>query len=168
MDSGISADTIGGLVLYDGATGKSTFAASVSEAHFSFDPENSNIGFILWNFASLGDGPHGFALVDKCNSVLHFMSYEGSFVATEGFAEGDVSTDIRAQESGTAGASSLQRIGIGFEETRDNNQWVFGKTTPGSSNMLQTFGSCEPVSPISSCCVSSNSFVSYRSRLIPL
>ena len=81
MDSGISADTIGGLVLYDAATGKSTFAVGVSEADFSFVPENSNIGFILWNFASLGNGSHGFALVNKCYSVLHFLSYEGSFHA---------------------------------------------------------------------------------------
>jgi hypothetical protein len=64
----------------------------------------------------------------------------------EGVAKDLVSTDIGYGQSGDGAAGhSLQRIGIGFEQSRDNNQWVHAKATRGKANALQTFGTCKLV-----------------------
>jgi len=54
-------------------------------------------------------GPDGVALVDN-GTVVEFLSYEGSFTASNGPASGMTSTDIGAAEAGTeAPGMSLQR-----------------------------------------------------------
>ena len=133
-------------MLYDGRTGLPTISHSVAEAILTVDPDNSNVGFIVW-YVQLGDGrPDGIALVDECNNVVHFISYEGSFLATEGLAENLVSSDIRYSESGYRTEQfSLQRIGIGFDNARVNNEWIVAKRTHGASNALQVLGECNPV-----------------------
>lgn len=56
--------------------------------------------------------PDGIALVDGEGNVLEFLSYEGSFIATDGAAIGMVSTDIGvAESSATQIGESLQLIG---------------------------------------------------------
>jgi len=56
--------------------------------------------------------PDGIALVDGEGNVLEFLSYEGSFIATDGAAVGMTSTDIGvAESSATQIGESLQRIG---------------------------------------------------------
>lgn len=145
VNAGISSTTIGGIVFYSGATGKSTFAMSVSDATVSYDSDDPNIGYIVWDVA-LGDGPDGFAIVDKCNTVLQYPSYEGSLLATEGLAKDLISDDIQYSQSGnTADGYSLQRIGIGFEQSRSDKNWVLSKQTRGQPNTLQTFGECNSV-----------------------
>jgi uncharacterized protein len=144
-DAGISAMSIGGIVLYDGTTGKSTLAFGVADATFFFDSDDKNIGYVVWDI-ELEDGLSGVALVDNCNSVLQFVSYEGSILGKEGVAEDQVSTDIGYSQSGSGAAGlSLQRIGIGFVQSRDDNKWVHTQHTRGKANALQTFGTCQPV-----------------------
>src|SRR3954471_20211337 len=58
--------------------------------------------------------PDGMALVDASNNVVQFLSYEGTFTATDGPASGMVSVDIGAAEAGTeALGMSLQLDGSG-------------------------------------------------------
>ena len=56
--------------------------------------------------------PDGIALIAPDGSVREFLSYEGSFTATNGLASGHTSVDVGVSESGFDGASpilSLQR-----------------------------------------------------------
>jgi len=57
-----------------------------------------------------GSSPDGVALVGPDGAVMEFLSYEGTFVATNGPAQGMRSVDIGVSErSGTATGLSLQR-----------------------------------------------------------
>jgi uncharacterized protein len=146
-DSGISAQTIGGLIIYDGVTGLGTIAYGVANATFYVDNKNTSIGYIVWDI-ELIDERAGVALVDNCNSVLQFVSYEGAFVAEDGLANGQLSTDIGYFEEGIHIWSedfSLQRMGIGYEETKTENVWVLAEQTRSKANVFQTFGPCKAV-----------------------
>lgn len=56
--------------------------------------------------------PDGLALVDADDTVIQFLSYEGSFTATEGVASGMTSEDIEVAESASTPAGhSLQFSG---------------------------------------------------------
>lgn len=58
--------------------------------------------------------PDGVALVDPSNTVIEFLSYEGTFTADGGPADGMTSTDIGVAEgSGTPVGSSLWRNSAG-------------------------------------------------------
>jgi len=71
--------------------------------------------------------PDGIALVDASNTVVEFLSYEGTFTAVGGPANGMTSTDIGVSEAGTEPTDqSLQRDGAG--------NW--------SGPVAQTFGAC--------------------------
>src|SRR6185503_3578629 len=68
-----------------------------------------------------------FALVDASAAVVEFLSYEGTFTATNGPANGLLATDIGVTEAGTEPVGmSLQRHG--------DDTW----TTP----IANTFGAC--------------------------
>jgi DNA/RNA endonuclease G (NUC1) len=66
-------------------------------------------GVVVIPFASIQNGsPDGLALVHG-SEVVQFLSYEGTFAATDGPAAGLTSTDIKVEEgSGTSQISSLQ------------------------------------------------------------
>jgi hypothetical protein len=58
--------------------------------------------------------PDGIALVDDSGTVIQFLSYEGSFTASGGPADGQTSTDIGvAETSSTPAGFSLQLAGTG-------------------------------------------------------
>lgn len=85
--------------------------------------------------------PDGLALVDG-SSVLQFLSYEGSFTATDGPAAGLVSTDIGVSQSGTrpAGEAALGLTGTGG--SADGFSWVefiANPHSPGAVNHGQSF-----------------------------
>jgi hypothetical protein len=147
LNGGVTPSSIGGLVLYSGVTGKSVWAYTFEEGLLTFDEDDSSVGYIVWKSYLADGGPDGFALVDRCNKVIHFMSYGGSFQAKEGVAKNMVSTDIRYTQNGDAAAGySLQRIGIGYEETQADNIWVLAQQTKSTANAFQTFGTCSEVS----------------------
>ena len=91
------------LVLYNGSNGTSygtiALTGSLDDAGFaSVDAPGLQNG-----------GPDGIALVDPTGAVAEFLSYEGSFTADGGPADGLASTDIGVAESGsTAAGQSLQ------------------------------------------------------------
>jgi len=69
--------------------------------------------------ASIQNGPDGIALVNtKQDIVLEFISYEGSFIATNGPAVGMKSVNIGVSEaSSTPEGYSLQLVGSGCESS---------------------------------------------------
>jgi hypothetical protein len=146
QNAGVSPSSIGGLVLYDGASGESVAAYTFQEGLLTVDQDDPNVGYIVWSIALADGGPYGFALVDHCNTVVHLISYGGSFQAKEGVAENIVSTDIRYTLIGdTAAGYSLQRMGIGYKETQTDNMWVLAEQTKSMANAFQTFGTCSEV-----------------------
>lgn len=78
--------------------------------------------------------PDGFALADASGTLIEFLSYEGTFLASNGPASGVVSTDIVATENSSPIGQSLQRGATG--------QWQLTGSTFGACN-----GSGEPPPP---------------------
>lgn len=59
--------------------------------------------------------PDGIALIDGADTVIEFLSYEGTFTAADGPAAGITSVDVGVSETGTTPVGdSLQRIGTGI------------------------------------------------------
>jgi DNA/RNA endonuclease G (NUC1) len=79
--------------------------------------------------------PDGMALVDAHGNLVEFLSYEGSFAATAGPANGTTSIDIGVAENGEAVGNSLQK------DLADGT-WSGPKTS--------TFGACNGSTPVSS------------------
>jgi hypothetical protein len=75
------------------------------------------------------------ALVDSANSVVQFLSYEGTFAALDGVAVGLTSIDIGVAESGaTSVGGSLQLVGVG--SVYNDFTWeAFDDSTFGRINM---------------------------------
>ncbi|NRT15660.1 endonuclease I/chitodextrinase [Flavobacterium sp. 28A] len=104
-------------------------------------PNQSNgYGTISISISGLQNGaPDGLALVDANDNVIQFLSYEGSFTATNGPANGMTSTDIGAAESSTANVgTSLQLVGKGTKYT--DFTWEAAISTSGKVNAGQKFG----------------------------
>ncbi|HET8928879.1 MAG TPA: hypothetical protein VFN24_13750 [Microbacterium sp.] len=95
------------LVLYDGADG---LAYDTREIPNLFVPD---AGVWVETFAVDGiqNGPDGIALIDGSGTVIEFLSYDRSIIATDGPAQGLTSTAIGvAETSSTPVGQSLQRI----------------------------------------------------------
>lgn len=99
------------LLLYNGNGGNLYGSHELSGAI----PELTE-GFGLLAFATPGlqNGPDGFALVNDLDEVIQFLSYEDSFTATEGAANGLLSEQIGVEEgTSTSALDSLQLTGSG-------------------------------------------------------
>ena len=95
------------IELYNGNGG--TVYASVDISSLTRETDGT-YDYYVWEHAGIQNGaPDGIALSNGGN-VVEFLSYEGSFEATNGTASGMTSTDIGVSESGaTAVGESLQR-----------------------------------------------------------
>lgn len=104
---------------------------------------NKQDGFGTVSFAIAGiqnGGPDGFALVDTNGSVIQFLTYEGTFTAAEGPAQGMTSISIGVEESGsTPIGHSLQLIGTG-SKSEDFTWQAPSADSFGDVNEGQTFG----------------------------
>ena len=128
------------LVLYNGNGG--TVYDAANEALSGVIPNQQN-GYGTLSFARAGiqnGSPDGMALVDSSSSVIQFLSYEGSFAAVGGPADGMTSTDIGVEEgSSTPVGYSLQLTGTGT--TYEDFTWAAEMPdTFGLVNTGQTFG----------------------------
>ncbi|MEZ4875034.1 MAG: HYR domain-containing protein, partial [Flavobacteriaceae bacterium] len=138
------------LVPYNGSNGQQY---SVTPLSGLIDDEGAGYGAVFFAIAGLQNGaPDGIALVDDLGTVIQFLSYEGSFAATNGPANGINSTDIGVAETGTTPiGESLQLIGTGTIYT--DFTWTGPVAeSPGSINVGQTFtggGTGNP--PVISC-----------------
>ncbi len=118
----------------------------------SIDDEGNGFGAVFVLTGSLQNGaPDGFALIDPSDNVVQFLSYEGSFTATDGFANGMTSTDVGVSEPGsTPIGNSLQLTGTGTEYSD------FGwnsplPDSPGDINVGQTFVAPGPTTDFTFC-----------------
>jgi uncharacterized protein len=125
------------LVLYNGNGG-----APYATINLTGTIDNEGAGFGALSFATPGiqnGAPDGVALIDAAGNVVEFLSYEGSFVAVGGPANGLTSTDIGVSEAGAEVAGlSLQRTGTGSGPAN----FIFtapADDSPGSINTGQTF-----------------------------
>jgi len=82
--------------------------------------------------------PDGLALVYNSSTLVQFLSYEGQITATDGTANGETSTNIGVNESGsTPSGHSLQLSGSGSIYS-DFSWQSAGANTAGSINTSQT------------------------------
>jgi hypothetical protein len=78
----------------------------------TIDDENGTRGAVSFEYSGIQNGaPDGFALVDPSGTVVEFLSYEGTFDAVDGPADGMTATDVGVTEPGdTPVGESLQLI----------------------------------------------------------
>lgn len=131
------------VLLYNGANGQlygthnlATFTAG----------EITEDGFrLFWKYvAGIQNGdPDGVAIVDNTNgTTLQFLSYGGTFTATNGPASGQTSVSMGVKQSGSepVGEASLRLVGSG--QAPGDFTWARNLTvahSPGQTNVGQTF-----------------------------
>jgi hypothetical protein len=125
------------LSLYNGSNGSVYNTPTLTGI---IPDEGNGYGTLCFLITGIQNGsPDGIALTDG-GGTTHFISYEGSFTATDGPAVGLTSTDIGVSEGGTTQiGESLQLIGNGT--VYSDFTWS-GPTTgsPCSINVGQSFG----------------------------
>src|SRR5688572_24029705 len=103
------------VVLYNGNGGASFGTQTLSG---TIPATCGSRGVLVLTYPSNGiqnGDPDGIALVDASNAVVEFLSYEGTFAATNGPALGLTSTDIGVREAGTEAVGlSLPRDAAGL------------------------------------------------------
>lgn len=128
------------LVPYNGNGGGQYTPISLSG---TIPDEGCGYGAVWFSISGLQNGsPDGIALVDCGGNVVMFLSYEGSFVATDGPATGMLSTDIGVNEAGSTSGSSLQLIGSGAAYSSFSWQNEGPAASPGSLNAGQNITPC--------------------------
>ncbi|WP_462164238.1 endonuclease [Pseudoalteromonas xiamenensis] len=132
------------LIAYNGNGG-----AAYKTVALSGTLSNQSNGFGTASFAISGlqnGGPDGIALVNAANQVVQFISYEGSFTATDGPAKGVTSQDIGLSESTTSPVGkSLQLKGSGTNSSAFT--WALQDASFGQINPGQSFGGSTPQEP---------------------
>ncbi|RMH37761.1 MAG: PEP-CTERM sorting domain-containing protein [Nitrospirae bacterium] len=136
--TGPAGTDLGGwrLIMYNGSTGSDYKTRALN----GIIPDQANgFGTLAFLIPGIQNGsPDGLALVDASNSVIQFLSYEGSFTATSGPANGLISSDIGlAESSGTPVGHSLQLTGTGNQAS--DFSWTVSANTFGTINAGQTF-----------------------------
>ncbi|MBK8195329.1 MAG: T9SS type A sorting domain-containing protein [Lewinellaceae bacterium] len=126
------------LVLYNGNGGVTYDIMTLSG---TIDNEGSGFGAVSFPYPVNGiqnGAPDGMALIQLPNTVIQFLSYEGSFVAQNGPATGMTSSDIGvAEEPAPAIGLSLQLTGAG--QQYGNFTWTGpAAQSPGSLNAGQS------------------------------
>lgn len=124
------------LLLYDGANGQ---VYGMRKLSGTLPNQQAGFGVLSFPVAGLQDGADGVALVTRTGSVMHFVSYEGSFAATNGAAVGRVARNLGVSEATTTPVGySLQLGGIGNQYSSFLWQTIL-VATPGLKNQNQTF-----------------------------
>ncbi|RDV15859.1 T9SS C-terminal target domain-containing protein [Pontibacter diazotrophicus] len=100
------------LVPYNGNNGGAYSTLTLSG---TIPNQQSGFGTVFFPISGLQNGaPDGIALVDAAGNIIQFLSYEGTFAATDGPAAGLTSTDVGVEEgSNTPIGFSLQLTGTG-------------------------------------------------------
>ena len=128
------------LVLYNGNGGAPYAATGFTAAGIPLSGaianQSNGFGFIKVLAPAVQNGsPDGIALVDNAGRVVQFLSYEGSFTAVGGAANGMVSTDIGVIQNNDA--LTLQLTGAG--SSYGDFTWVNQANTEGAANTGQSF-----------------------------
>ena len=126
------------VLLYNGANGQVYDTIGLSSGTLTPAAAGTGFSFVTINVPGIQDGsPDGFALFNGA-SVIQFLSYEGAFTATNGAANGILSTDVGVAETGNDPAGlSLQLRGVG--NTYGDFTWNGPiSQTFGVENFMQT------------------------------
>ena len=73
----------------------------------------------IQNGGTAGSQPDGFALVDNNGALVEFLSYEGSFTAADGPANGVISRDIGVMED-----NPVPAVGLSLHRSADGRTWA--------------------------------------------
>jgi predicted extracellular nuclease len=128
------------LVLYNGSN---TLSYNTTALSGTIPNQQAGFGTLSFSYPTNGlqnGAPDGLALVDASSTVIEFLSYEGSFTAGDGPANGMPSTNIGVSESSsTLVGDSLQLAGVGT--MGGDFVWTSAKSNTFSAvNTGQTFG----------------------------
>lgn len=145
------------LIAYNGNGGSNYSTTSLSG---TIPDEGCGYGAIWVPISGLQNGaPDGIALFNNCtNTLISFLSYEGSFTATGGPINGSSSTDIGVNETNsTPTGQSLQLTGSG--NTSGDFTWAAPSTaSTGSLNSGQTITPCGAANTITTGLVSGSPY----------
>ncbi len=120
------------IVLYDG-NGGVTYNTTTLSGTIPATCGTSGVVVTVYPENGIQNGsPDGMALVDASNNVVQFISYEGSFAATNGPANGMTSVDIGVSEA------TSSPVGNSLQFDSGTNTW----TGPAASS----FGECNTAS----------------------
>ena len=112
--AGPAGTDLGGwlVVSYEGVGGT---IAGTTFLNGTLPDQSGGFGTIWFPIPALrNSGPAGLAVVDGGGTVIEFLSYEGSFTASAGVANGQTASDIGVSESSsTPVGTTLQRVGTG-------------------------------------------------------
>jgi 2',3'-cyclic-nucleotide 2'-phosphodiesterase (5'-nucleotidase family) len=131
------------LVLYNGGNGASYATMNLSG---TLANHSNGHGALSFSYSGIQNGaPDGIALVNSSGVLVQFLSYEGSFTASGGAANGVTSTNIGVAETDTTPTGhSLQLSGTGT--SYEDFTWQAASTaTMGQVNNGQSFGEPPPV-----------------------
>jgi len=135
------------LLLYNGSNGEVYDTIDLSG---TIDDEGGGYGALVFYPSTIQNGaPDGMALIDASGSVVQFLSYEGTFTASDGAANGMTSTDVGVDETpAPASGNSLQlEGGPGF--VYEDFSWTGPATeSPGDLNSGQTMECTPPPDPV--------------------
>ena len=126
------------LVLYNGSDGAVYNTRQLSGV---IGDQANGFGVLSFSYPSNGiqnGSPDGLALVSPSGVVIEFISYEGSFTAVGGPANGLISTTVGVSESGSANGTSIARTGTG-DDAADFAWTLAGDDSPGAVNIGQSF-----------------------------
>jgi len=131
------------IVLYNGSGG----AVYDTDVLSGTIPDlGGGFGVVVLNYPSNGiqnGAPDGIALVNASSTVVQFLSYEGTFTAVGGAANGMLSTDIGVSEAGTEAAGQSLRLS-GTGANYEDFTWNAPATASfGAFNTGQTFAGGE-------------------------
>jgi hypothetical protein len=123
------------IFLYNGSNGISYNTAILSGVCSTASGDNFVVQAYSPQIVIQNGGPDGIALVDASDAVIEFISYEGSFTAEDGPAEGQTSVDIGVSEnSSTSEGLSLQLVGRGCERSDFTWQQTACSSKGGANN----------------------------------
>lgn len=126
------------IVLYNGSGGAAYDTRTLSA---TIPSTCDGWGVVVQGYATNGiqnGSPDGLALVDADGQVIEFLSYEGTFIATSGPAQGLSSRDIGVAQSGRVSASG----GVKSLQRTADDTWN-GETA------VNSFGACNDAPPAS-------------------
>lgn len=134
------------IVLYNGANGQSYDTKALTVGTVTDLPNGYRAVVIRYPENGIQNGaPDGIALVGPGGAVREFISYEGTFKATNGPASGLTSSDVGTNvfESGAQEGTSISRTDSGDEGS--DFRWVLSADdTPGAVNIGQILTGGDP------------------------
>jgi len=124
------------LLFYNGGNGEVYKTLTLSGL---IPDAGSGMGFMAASVSGIQNGaPDGLALINDQGGVIQFLSYEGTFSATNGAANGLLSNDIGViQDGSTIEGLTLQLAGVGSGS--EDFHWTTDQESFGAVNIGQTF-----------------------------